>query len=84
MNLDVHLTADVTGGELSGEHLQIVSGDPVGISIQSIPCATNGIINRDVSLWEASPGSKLVNQGLSVDCTGHVGLTGPGNDVPSR
>ena len=48
--LNVKLAADFTcGGELSHEHFEIVSRNSIGVAVQGIPSATNGVVDRDVA-----------------------------------
>ncbi len=64
-----NLTAQVTSrGELTGQHLEVIARDTVGVSVQGIPCSTDGIINGNVSTG-ARTWVEVGAQGFAPDCT---------------
>ena len=76
-DLDVELTIEFTrGGELTGQHLQVVSGHTVGVSVQGIPCTTDAVIDGDVATRKTSTRIEVGEPGVVVGLhRAHVGFT---------
>ena len=85
--MDVELAAEFAcGGELTGQHFHVGTCDSVGIAVQRIPRATDGVVNGNVSACESCSGIEVgqprVCSGLNC-ADGGFSCSGIGNAFKS-
>ena len=85
--MDVKLAAEFArGGELTGQHFHVGTCDSVGIAVERVPRATDGVVNGNVSACESCSGIEVgqprVCSGLNC-ADGGLSCSGIGNAFKS-